>query len=58
MAVIRIHDLRVSTIISVHSHERKKKQEVLINITIEYDSSIASKTDDIIDCQSSRGHYD
>ena len=49
MALIRIDDIPVKTIIGVRDAERKKKQEVLVSIEISYDSSNASASDDIND---------
>jgi len=41
MAVIRINDLKVRTIIGVHSWERVNKQDLSLHITIKYDASKA-----------------
>ncbi len=49
MAVIRINDLKVRTLIGAYSWERVNKQEVVINITIEYDASKACLSDKLID---------
>ena len=49
MGIIRIHNLKATTIIGVHPAERKKKQELRINIVFEYDSSKAEKTDRLND---------
>ena len=49
MAVIRINDLKVRTIIGAHSWERVNKQELVINITIEYDASKACLSDKLKD---------
>jgi FolB domain-containing protein len=49
MAVIRINDLKVRAIIGAHSWERTNKQEVVINITIEYDASKACSSDKLKD---------
>ena len=49
MAVIRINDLKVRTIIGANSWERVNKQDLLINITIAYDSSKSEVTDKLSD---------
>ncbi len=46
MAIIRIKNLRVSTIIGFNPEERDTPQEVVINIEIEVDVSEAVKNDD------------
>lgn len=47
MAKVRITDLSLRTIIGIHDWERKKKQDVIINITLEYDSRQSRKLDSI-----------
>ena len=49
MAVIRINDLKVRTLIGAYSWERVNKQELIINITIEYDASKACRSDQLKD---------
>ncbi len=49
MAIIRINDLKVRALIGAYSWERVNKQELVINITIEYDASKASRSDKIKD---------
>ena len=49
MATIDIVDLRVRTIIGTHSWERKNKQELIINISLEYDAQKASRSDKLTD---------
>ena len=49
MAVIRINDLKVRTLIGAYSWERVNKQELVINITIEYDASKACRSDKLKD---------
>src|SRR5208283_3077134 len=49
MAIIRINDLKVRTIIGAHPWERVNKQELVINITIEYDASKACLSDKLKD---------
>ena len=49
MAVIRINDLKVRTLIGAYSWERINKQELNINITIEYDASKACRSDKLND---------
>ena len=47
MATIRITDLALRTIIGTNEWERDIKQEVIINITIDFDAQKASLTDDL-----------
>jgi FolB domain-containing protein len=49
MAKIRIEDLHVRAIIGTNDWERKEKQDVLINITIQFDAGRAAASDDIKD---------
>ena len=49
MAVIRINDLKVRALIGAYSWERVNKQELVINITIEYDASKACRSDNLKD---------
>jgi len=49
MAIIRITDLTLKTIIGTNDWERKVKQKVVINIDIELDVSKAAKSDKIQD---------
>ena len=49
MAVIRINDLKVRALIGAYSWEKANKQEVVINITIEYDASKACLSDKLKD---------
>ena len=49
MATIDIVDLRVRTIIGTHSWERKNKQEVVINLSLDYDARKASRSDKLQD---------
>jgi D-erythro-7,8-dihydroneopterin triphosphate epimerase len=49
MAVIRINDLKVRTLIGAYSWEKVNKQELVINITIEYDASKACLFDKLKD---------
>jgi FolB domain-containing protein len=46
---ISISNLRLRAIIGVNDWERKVKQDVIINITIEYDAEKAIQTDNIQD---------
>jgi len=47
MAIIRITDLKLKAIIGINAWERKIKQEVIINLSLEFDSRQAARTDDI-----------
>ena len=49
MAIIRINDLKVRTIIGAHPWERINKQELSIHITLEYDASKACRSDQLKD---------
>ena len=49
MATIRITDLKLSTIIGINDWERKQKQDILINIRMEYDAAKSVKSDNIKD---------
>ena len=49
MAKIRITDLNIRTIIGANDWEREIKQDVLINIDIEFNASKAIKTDQLND---------
>lgn len=47
MATIRIQNLRLKAVIGVNAWERKIKQDVVINITFEYNSTAAVSSDGI-----------
>ena len=49
MAIIDIVDLKVRTIIGTHPWERKNKQELIINLSLEYNAQKASRTDKLQD---------
>ena len=49
MAIIDIVDLQVRTIIGTHPWERKNKQGLILNISLEYDATKASRSDDLKD---------
>ena len=49
MALIRICDLKVRAIIGAHPWERVNKQDLMVNLTIEYDSLKASRSDRLKD---------
>lgn len=49
MATIRITDLKLRAIIGINTWERKLKQDIIINIVLEFDSSKAAKSDNIKD---------
>ena len=50
MDKVFIKDLLVRGIIGVNDWERKKAQEILINVTVFTDTSKAGESDDIKDC--------
>ena len=47
MAVVRIENLRLRTIIGTFDIERGEKQDIVTNIEFSYDSAKAVKTDDL-----------
>jgi len=47
MAKIRITDLRLRAIIGTNDWERKKKQDVVVNVVFNYDAAKASANDDL-----------
>ena len=49
LATIRINDLRLRAIIGTHPWERTNKQDLVLNLTIQYDASKASKSDRLKD---------
>ena len=49
MATIRITNLKLRTIIGINDWERDTKQDVIINIAIEFDAARSSQSDDIKD---------
>jgi D-erythro-7,8-dihydroneopterin triphosphate epimerase len=49
MAVIRITDLNLRTIIGLYDWERTTKQDVVINVEIHFDASKAAKSDKVED---------
>ncbi|MBN1780251.1 dihydroneopterin aldolase [bacterium] len=44
---IKIKNLRLRTIVGIYAWERKETQDVIINITIEFDGSGAAQTDNV-----------
>ena len=51
MAIIKIKNLKVKTIIGIFNHEREASQDLILNIKIAFNSTIASQTDNIQDAQ-------
>jgi dihydroneopterin aldolase/D-erythro-7,8-dihydroneopterin triphosphate epimerase len=47
--MIHIEDLLLRTIIGINEEERRKRQDVLINITLYADTRAAGRSDDIAD---------
>ena len=47
--IIHIENLRLRTIIGIYDWEKENKQDVIINIIIDFDGSIAGKSDNIED---------
>ncbi|MFZ5911347.1 MAG: dihydroneopterin aldolase [Chloroflexota bacterium] len=50
MDKIIIKDLRAHGVIGVYPHERQAPQDMLINITVYADTSLAAQSDDLSDC--------
>ncbi len=46
---IRIKDLRLRTYIGFNDDEQRKRQDVVINVTIDYDAESAAHSDDVAD---------
>lgn len=49
MATIRMTDLLLRTVIGIHDWERKCKQDVIINVALDFDASVAAQSDDVND---------
>lgn len=49
MATIRITNLRLRTIIGINDWERTTQQDVVINVSMEFDATRAAKNDNIKD---------
>ena len=49
MAIIRITDLKLKAIIGINAWERTTKQDVIINLELDFDASKAAQSDDIQD---------
>ena len=49
MAIIRITDLSLRTIIGIFDWERTRKQKVLINVEIQFNASRAARSDKVKD---------
>ncbi len=47
--MIRIKNLRLRTVIGIFDWERKTRQEVIVNVTLEFDGSKAAQSDRIED---------
>ena len=47
--ILKIKNLRLRTIIGINKWERKTYQDIIVNITIEFDGTRAVETDDIED---------
>ena len=47
MATIHVRDLALRGIIGIQDWEREKQQDLIINITVDYDAAKAAETDDI-----------
>ena len=49
MTTIRINDLRLRALIGTHPWERRNKQDLILNLVIEYDARLACKSDQLKD---------
>jgi len=49
LTVAQVRDLRARVLVGAYEWERRTAQDILINITLEYDGSKAAKTDALID---------
>lgn len=49
MATIRIRNLKLNTVIGVNDWERTIRQDVIVNITLDYDATAAAASDRIED---------
>lgn len=47
--IIRIKDLRLRAVIGINDWEREHKQDIVINLELEFDGRKAGETDDIAD---------
>lgn len=47
--IIRIEDLKLRTIVGIYEWEKENKQDIIINVEIEFDGTKAIETDDIAD---------
>ena len=47
--IIKIENLKLRTIVGIYDWEKEKKQDVIINIEMEFDGTRAIETDDIED---------
>jgi D-erythro-7,8-dihydroneopterin triphosphate epimerase len=47
--IIRIEDLKLRTIVGIYEWEKENKQDIIINVEIEFDGTKAIETDDITD---------
>lgn len=45
--IIKIDNLRLRTVVGIYDWEKKTKQDVIINVEMEFDGSRAIETDDI-----------
>ncbi len=47
--IIKIENLRLRTIIGIYDWEKKNRQDLIINVTVDFDGSKAAKSDNIED---------
>ncbi|MCK5391899.1 MAG: FolB domain-containing protein, partial [Deltaproteobacteria bacterium] len=47
--IIKIKNLKLRTIVGIYEWEKKTKQDIVINVEIEFDGSKAIETDNIED---------
>lgn len=47
--ILRIENIRLRTIVGIYEWEKNNKQDVIINVELEFDGTEAAKSDDIND---------
>jgi len=47
--ILRIENIRLRTIVGIYEWEKKSKQDVIINVELEFDGAAAIKSDNIKD---------
>ncbi len=47
--ILRIENIRLRTVVGIYEWEKENKQDIIINVELEFDGSAAVKSDDIDD---------